>query len=269
MHAKKIKCRVLEIVWKSDEIFLVRFVPTRKFLYEPGQFLSVQIPRANGRGVAAKRCYSLSSSPEESKFFGHYELCVKKVEGGKGSSFLANLAPGDKFTAHVPYGKFFFEPSSERRSVCFIATGTGVGPFRSMVLSEKYLANPPEEAVLLHGVRHESEVLFKKDFEQAGVRAIPTVSQPTEDWRGFKGRVTDLIKKFPKDWKWHQTDFYICGNGDMAREVSDILQGGYGVPAEAIHQESFSPAESYRDAAGSSAPKKRRWFRLPALVKAA
>src|SRR5690606_27338426 len=100
------RCRVLEIVWKSDEIFLIRFAPSRKFQYEPGQFLSVQVPRPSGRGVAAKRCYSLSSSPEESRYFGHYELCVKKVEGGKGSSYLAGLKPGDRFTAFVPYGHF-------------------------------------------------------------------------------------------------------------------------------------------------------------------
>ena len=50
--------------------------------------------------------------------------------------------------------------------------------------------------------------------------------------------MTDYLRSLPPDWAWDQTDFYLCGNGEMVAEVHKHLRGR-GVPEERIHQEVY------------------------------
>ena len=42
------------------------------------------------------------------------ELCVKLVEEGPGTNYLAKLREGDVFRVMAPYGDFVFEPKPGR-----------------------------------------------------------------------------------------------------------------------------------------------------------
>jgi NAD(P)H-flavin reductase len=64
------------------------------------------------------------------------------------------------------------------------------------------------------------------------------VSRPGAQWTGFKGRVTDYMRGLPPDFPWAETDYYLCGNGDMITEIKALLQER-GVQKEAIHQEKY------------------------------
>jgi ferredoxin-NADP reductase len=235
--AREIICKVVEKTWLTSSVFTLRFEPTRKFDYEPGQFLSIIIdPPSLGR---VRRIYSFSSGGKKEGF----ELCVQLVPGGIGSNYLASLNPGDEFRATAPYGDFTYHIRPDQ-NVCFISTGTGIAPFKSMVTSQRFREDPPSGAMLLFGARTEQDVLFPGFFEKYGIEVVHAVSRPTGNWNGFRGRVTDFLKALPLDWPWQSTVFYICGNGDMIRDVRKLLQEGRNVPKEQIRYEIYFAAHN-------------------------
>lgn len=270
MYARKYDCRVLENVWVTPTVFRIRFRPSKGFAYEAGQFVSVVVPDARSPRPL-KRLYSLASPPEEAMENG-YELCVKFVPGGAGSEYLSGLRPGDEFQIVAPYGEYRYVAPAPGRSVCFIATGTGIGPIRAMALSEPYLLNPPSRALCLMGSRNEDEILYRKVLEAVGIETVYALSRPSPAWSGFHGRVTDYLRRLPSTWSWHTTDFYVCGNAAMIAEVRDILVGGHGVRPQAIRAESFSamratPARP--EAEAEVEPRRAPIFRLPWFEKKA
>ena len=239
MVAREIKCRIIEIHWPTPTVMSIRFESNRKFDFEPGQFLSLYVPDPDGKSKPLRRAYSFAQGPELSKKEG-YELCVKFVSDGRGSNYLKSLKPGDIFRATAPYGDFVFEPPKAGNDICFIATGTGIAPFRSMMASDFFQEHAPQQVTCLFGVREDEEVLFRGFMEELGINAVYCVSQSKSGSPDiFQGRVTDYLKTLTTDWKWHTTDFYVCGNSAMIHEVESILLGGHGVPKEHLHQEIF------------------------------
>ncbi len=234
MAASEFQCTVEGFRMLTPTVFELTFKADRPFSFLGGQFASVIIPGAGPGGRNLRRAYSIASPPESDPV----ELCVKVVEEGPGSGYLAKLRPGDVFKAVSPYGDFVFSPSPERIPV-FIGTGTGIAPIRSILLSKQYADNAPTKAYCLFGVRHESELLYVNDLcDLATVEWIPTVSQPGANWTGFRGRVTDYLRTLNDDFPWKTADFYICGNGPMIQETKSILEEK-GVEKSAIHQEKY------------------------------
>ncbi|NHN59926.1 MULTISPECIES: FAD-binding oxidoreductase [Halorussus] len=75
------------------------------------------------------RAYSLASSPTEDEL----EICVRRMPGGRLSPRLCDeLTVGDELTIRGPYGELVLQDHSPRDMV-FLATGTGVAPFKSMI----------------------------------------------------------------------------------------------------------------------------------------
>lgn len=233
MQAKKYACQLIEKKWLTPTVMGIRILPGKKFDYEAGQFLSVLVPADFGGGRQVKRAYSFASAPNE----GTYELCVKYVPGGKGTEYLKSLNVGDELTVFAPYGHFSYEPGKSR-ALCLVATGSGIAPFRGMVMSERFREAPPTRTTLLFGGREEGDVVYPGLFESAGIETVVALTRPGQKWEGFRGRVTDYLRTLPSHWGWHSTDFYICGNAEMANDVMSILKGN-GVPEAAIHAEVF------------------------------
>ena len=234
MAATEFKCVVKSFQMVTPTVFEVGFDTETPFEFEAGQFVSVVIPGAGPKGRDLRRAYSIASHPEKRPI----ELCVKLVEEGPGTNYLAKLRPGDTFRGFAPYGDFTFE-HKHGKNVCFIATGTGIAPFRSMLFSSAYRANPPLHATCLLGVRTEDELLYMDEMGKfPGLRWVPAVSQPTGQWGGFKGRVTDYLRSLGADYAWLDTEYYLCGNGAMITEIKTFL-GERGVAKEAIHQEKY------------------------------
>lgn len=75
------------------------------------------------------RAYSISSSPSRDNL----EICVRRVPGGRLSPQICDdLQVGDEVTIRGPYGELVLKDPSER-DIVFLATGTGVAPFKSMI----------------------------------------------------------------------------------------------------------------------------------------
>lgn len=237
-EARKVICTVTELAWISPTVMKLRFEPSKKFRFEPGQFLSVFVPNPDGSKKLLRRAYSFAN-PYDLAVNDGYELCVRKVPNGIGTSFLASLQVGDKFEATAPYGDFVYRTPEQGTSVCFIATGTGIAPFRAMILSKEFQENPPEKTTVLFGLSNEKEIFYQGELERAGVEVVHAVPHASDNWPGFHGRVTDYLKQLPNTWAWHGTQFYICGNPNMVIDVHKFLTQSHGVAESSILKELF------------------------------
>jgi len=234
MRAKEFECKVLHAHWITPSVLRIVFEPSKLFSYDPGQFLSLVVPSREVR-KPLKRLYSFASSSEVAKKEG-YEICVKYIPGGAGSEYVSQLRSGDRFKIVAPYGDFQYRVPREDRDVCFIGTGTGLSPIRSIVQSSLFQKTRPEKVTCLIGVRTQAEIFFRENLRAWGVDPIYAVSQPLGEYLGIRGRVSDYLRKMVFS---ASTDFYLCGNAGMIQEVTQILKAR-GVDERSIRKEAFS-----------------------------
>lgn len=247
------RCQVQSITWIGVDpdglTAILRFKPQAAFHFEPGQFLSLQVPNKNDPKDLLWRAYSLAVPVEIAKKQG-YELCIKKVPGGQAGAFLEQLKAGDWIQVRASYGEFTLR-TNPGRGVCLIGTGTGVAPLRSIALSKKFAEMDLLFGIAILGYRTFEEIPYAGDFERVGLATTYAVSDsPTKlEFPFYNGRVTDVLKRLKSDFPWSETDFYLCGNGFMIRDVIQMLKTAHSVRDDAIIAEAFVPATSVPKAA--------------------
>jgi ferredoxin-NADP reductase len=184
-------------------------LPKSRFTFEAGQHVSLSIS-----GDYQSREYSIYSAENDENL----EVLVKEVDGGYFSPKLKHLKLGDMVEVHGPFGKFGLdEKRKESHKHVFIASGTGIAPFHSIVKSNAGL-----DYHLIHGVRYVDEGYEKESYD-ADRLTLCTSRDKTGD---FNGRVTDYLKKTNFD---KNTCFYLCGNSDMIFDSMEILSDkGFG-----------------------------------------
>jgi ferredoxin--NADP+ reductase len=126
-----------------------------------------------------------------------------------------------------PYGNFVIEdPGRRDRHYCFVASGTGIAPFRSFARSY-----PGLDYRILHGIRYPDECY---DSEEYGPDHYTSCVSRGNDGR-FRGRVTDYLDRHPADPAWY---CYFSGNSLMVYEALRIVQL-QGIPRENLFTEVF------------------------------
>jgi ferredoxin/flavodoxin---NADP+ reductase len=209
--------KVLEIRDLTKSTYVLR-MERNKLEFIPGQYISIGKAK-----TIDKRDYSIYSSPDAD----YLEVLIREVRDGMVSKDLRKLNPGDELELEGPFGFFQLKKDEiKNRKFYFIASGTGVSPFHSMVQSY-----PKMNYTLLHGVRYAEEAYEKEHFSKGNY----VLSASREGKGNFYGRVTDYLNsnQVPKDCM-----FYLCGNCDMINDVFDILEE-QGVPSENIHAEVY------------------------------
>ena len=232
---KEFLFEVKEFKMITPTVFELSFVSEEEFKFKAGQFISVVVPNVGPKGAGIRRAYSIASSPQESVI----KFCVKLIENGPGTNYLYKLRPGDRFRGFAPYGHFTYK-EKQTKNVYFIATGTGIAPFLSMISSREFEENKPDSLTVLFGVRDENELIYSNEFNSIpGVNFVPTVSRPnSSDWNGFKGRVTDYIRSHADKIPWTESVFFLCGNSSMIDEIKSFALS-MGVNPVSIHQEIY------------------------------
>jgi CDP-4-dehydro-6-deoxyglucose reductase len=167
------------------------------------------------------RAYSIASAPGTSNRF---ELCLNRVDDGAFSPHLFDLSAGDMVNMQPPLGTFTLR--QPLRDSLLVATGTGIAPFRSMLKAVLQADSPA--FTLLFGVRYESHLLYRDEFEQMArecpqFRFWPTLTQPGSDWTGRTGRVQAHLAEAIGGRS--DIDIYLCGLQPMVDDVRQILKG--------------------------------------------
>lgn len=218
-----------------------------KFEFKAGQYVSIQVSERGER-----RSYSVSSSPDITHGF---EILIDVAPQGVGSKFLQSLNFGDTINFLGPLGRFVLTPETNdyNKPIVFIATGSGVAPFKSMLhellqirqarVEQTEQADQtfePRQITLHWGMRYAEDLYWleeMQDFMQnfSNFHFNPILSRPTEDWSLSRGRVTSVLEASTLDLT---ADYYLCGSQEMIVAVKDILVRKNIAP-EQIHHESF------------------------------
>ncbi len=220
--------------------------------FRPGQFLCFEFP-LRGSLHPAIRCYSISSSPTERRF---YRITVKRVgppdhapasvPHGMISNFLHDrFAQGSVLDAYAPSGSFLLNQNSAR-PIVLIAGGVGFTPLIGM-LSWLIATNARREIWLFYGVRNRAEHAMYDDLKvlaktRANFKAVTFYSQPSHSCRkgidyDVEGHVSVAVMK--RLLKSSNYEFYVCGPSSMMETVTRDLQS-WGVPRDDIKLEAFA-----------------------------
>lgn len=196
---------VIEVSFLNPKIKFVRVVLKEGFDFKAGQFVNVEVEENFWRS------YSIASPASEKNSL---EFVVDVSPGGKGSEFFKKIKANDLMHIKGPFGRLTL-PESKDNDFCFVATGTGIAPFRSMV---KELDG--QRVSLFWGLRFKEDIFFEDEFKNLKKFCI-SLSKPLE-WKGETGHVTECLKRDDFD---KNTLFYLCGNQSMIEEVKGILIG--------------------------------------------
>jgi ferredoxin-NADP reductase len=190
----------------------------RKWSFLAGQVIGVAI------GIGDNpRMYSLSGGTEEKDG----EILFDVRPEGTLTPRLNKLRVGDKLLVSEPFGEFI----GTHQPAWWIATGTGVAPFASMLRS-----GFGENKRLIHGGSFTNSFYFEDEFKAAlGDDYIRCCSRENSEGL-FSGRVTDWLaeqQELPTD-----VIYYLCGKAEMVVEVRDLLISR-DVPYDNIQSEIF------------------------------
>jgi ferredoxin-NADP reductase len=198
-----------------------------RFGFVPGQWLSLKHTKADGEEIT--RAYSIASPPTEN---GGFALCLNRVQDGWMSNFLCDMKDGDEIVCQGPFGDFILRPPM--RDTIFIATGTGIAPFRSMLhwLLADAVRHQGKQLWLVFGNRTDKDIYYHQEFlglaqEHENFHYLPTLSRGGADWQGLRGYVQEHVPALAQG----RTDAhaYICGLDKMVKANRELLKSlGWG-----------------------------------------
>ncbi len=198
----------------------------------PGQYVNVTVP-----GTDQTRSYSFSSAPGETNL----SFLVRDIPHGVMSSFLRDRAvPGMSVTVAGPSGGFYLRDI--RRPVLFLAGGTGLAPFLSM-LAKIAVTGCAQPVHLIYGVTNDDDLVAVDQLE-AFAQRIPgftfacCVAADESDYPR-KGYVTAHIE--PAHLNGGDVDIYLCGPPPMVEAVRGWLDR-QGITPSSFHFEKFAPS---------------------------
>jgi ferredoxin-NADP reductase len=153
------------------------------------------------------------------------------VEGGQLTPRLARVEPGDRVGVEALKGRFTLAKAHPFERLLFVATGTGVAPFRSFVRS-----SPEQDYFLVHGVRTVEED-FAAEFCRPERRVVCISAPPPWTAGGplRSGRVTAWLESM-EPGTFDRA--YLCGNARMIAQALPILVDK-GIAEARIHTETY------------------------------
>ena len=209
-------------------------VMDHKFEFMAGQFVMMNFDSLIDEQKNLSRAYSISSAPTEN----YFELCVEIVPGGQAGAYFSAMQEGDKVDFKGPFGVCSIKPENTN-DLLMVATGTGIAPIKS-ILEDLAARGDTRQVDVYFGLRYEEDVFYETEVRELvakfpNSKFVLTLSKPSSDWTGNRGRVTEYIigKGFREN-----LDIYLCGNGNMIRDIRSeaIVEG---VPKKQIHVEIF------------------------------
>ncbi len=209
--------KVEEVRKLTDDTFSIR-LPKARFNFKAGQHISLGI-----HGDYQSREYSIYSGEQDE----YLEVLVKEVKDGYFTPKLSKIKSGNLVEVNGPFGKFRIDEKkiSDHKFV-FIASGTGIAPFRSMVRTY-----PELDYQIIHGVRYGQEAYDKNEYDPER-HVLCTTGDKTGQ---VHGRLTKYLKKQSFD---KNTQFYLCGNSNMIFDALDILKDK-GFDRDQVHCEVY------------------------------
>jgi CDP-4-dehydro-6-deoxyglucose reductase len=228
--SKVVPAKIDQLTYLTDDILklCLRLPPKAQFRFIPGQYIN--LIGKNG----LQRSYSLASDSNGQVL----EMHVRRVPNGIMSEHLfENAKVDDLLRISGPHGTFVLRPLAES-DLIFVATGTGIGPVKSMI--EQIESMPadqvPQSIKILWGMRREGEIYWSPRDKLRQVDFIPVLSKAADSWNGERGYVQDVL--FRSDVITSQTYIYACGSEAMINATRSMALSA-GLTEEHFYSDSF------------------------------
>lgn len=219
----------------SDVVRLTLDLADQQWLdFRPGQYLQVTVP-----GLGALRSYSPSSTAVE---LPRLQMLIRLQPGGAMSNWLLNEArPDDVLTLQGPYGAFFLQ-ENRRAPHLFVAGGTGLAPILSMIDGIRQWPGRKPPVLLSFGCAH-PDALFGLDEIELRQQWMPSLRSRVCVDKGAHGGLLagNPVSVLNPEDVTPDTVAYLCGPPRMIEAARERLLS-FGVPAEHIHSELFTPS---------------------------
>jgi len=229
----------------QTRLFTFKLLGDDVFSFKAGQFITFDLP-VHEKRLYRWKSYSLANAPDNTNLF---ELCIVKNEGGLGTTYLFDqIIPGYKLTFKGPEGSFIL-PENKPKALCFICTGTGIAPFRSMLWD---ICQQPLKATALRvifGTRKMENVLFLDELREL-IKLLPNFQvhialSRDEELPLIKEKNIFFYKGYVHQIYQHQKlfdskepIFYLCGWRNMIDEAQkNLLKLGF--PSSHIQTELY------------------------------
>ncbi|GAB3378116.1 ferredoxin--NADP reductase [Azotobacter armeniacus] len=225
---------LLEVWPWTDTLFSLRCSRPPEFRFRAGQFARLGLCKADGSTVW--RAYSMVSAPAEEQL----EFVSVVVPGGEFTSELCHLRPGDTLLVErQPYGFLTLERFPGGRDLWLLATGTGLGPFLS-ILRDPEVWQRFEHILLVHSVRTAGELAYREQIGELPARMQPQGAREQlrylplvtrEEVPGtLQGRITALLDSgeleraagLALDPTYSR--LMLCGNPQMIKDCRALLK---------------------------------------------
>lgn len=160
MIIKKYHSIISDIQNPIPGVYTLTFESPKKFKFHPGQFLHLALDDFDpSMQWPESRCFSMQSVP------GSHELTITYSVVGNFTKRMADeLEAGQQIWLKLPYGDLF-QRGLTRNNCVFIAGGTGITPFLSLITGSAFkdYLNP----IIFLGFRSQNYHIYAKELEQA------------------------------------------------------------------------------------------------------
>jgi phytoene dehydrogenase-like protein/ferredoxin-NADP reductase len=239
LHPDRVKLAVSEVIAETATTRTLRVKAAEGELpwFRAGQYVNLFVEVG---GVATSRPYSIASAPGA----GHWDITVRRMPEGFVSDYLLDeVKVGDTFESTGPSGSFYHEPLMDTDDLVFLAGGSGITPFAS-IIREAAENGSGLKMHLIYGSKDPGDIIFGeelKDLESkiAGLKVDYVISEPPDDWTGMCGLLdAEMISELVGAVEGKT--FYLCGPAQMYMLCEDALKS-LGVPARRIRREAYGP----------------------------
>jgi ferredoxin-NADP reductase len=251
LHPRRMQLRLTDIVEETPTTKTFRFQRTDGPLppFRAGQYVNVFV---DVDGVLTSRPYSIASPPGSDLL----DLTVRDKPNGFVAPYLLNeLEVGDELETTGPAGSFYHEPLIDGHALVFLAGGSGITPFMS-ILRDAFGRGEGRSRLqihLLYGSRVPEDVIFGEELadlaaQHASLRYSTVISEPPPGYEGLAGFLSaDLIREQVGDPG--DKTFYVCGPNVMYGFCLEALTQ-LGVPRHKIKRELYGPPDDVTQEAG-------------------
>jgi ferredoxin--NADP+ reductase len=250
----KMNGTVSEVVRLNDFLIVLRIKPDGGVPdFKAGQYVSVGLSGLAPRrpsdllkdenlkdpGKIIERAYSIASSPDQKD---HLEFCISIIPDGGLTSRLALLESGDRIFARSKIvGNFhIYEDKQKERipddkNLVFVATGTGIAPFMSMLRSAATWTSG-RQITLVHGVRYAADLAYREELKELAARNpnfsyVACVSREDATDGIVKGRINKAFESGAVKIDASTDHILLCGNPEMIEGpnslTNELLKQGF------------------------------------------
>ena len=240
----------------TDTLFSFRVTRPQSLRFRSGEF--VMLGLMDERGKPLLRAYSIASPNWDDEL----EFYSIKVQDGPLTSRLQHIQPGDQIILRPkPVGTLVLDALLPGRRLWFLATGTGIAPFASLMRDpETY--DRYDEVIMMHTCRDVAELDYGRQLI-AGLKDDPLIGEfvgdklryyptTTREESPHMGRITDNLtsgKVFadlgvpPMDRDHDRA--MVCGSLGFNSDVKAVLEkfglreGANSEPKEYVVEKAF------------------------------